>query len=66
MLENAWVIPINNPSKMASYNGAIERTQREFKDYLKRWQWKASAMESHYLLSETAAHDLKPHASSLS
>jgi hypothetical protein len=58
VLENAWVIPINNPPKMASYNGAIERTQREFKDFLKRWQWKASNMESNYLLSETAAHEL--------
>ena len=33
VLENAWVIPINNPPQMASYNGAIERTQREFKDF---------------------------------
>lgn len=58
VLENAWVIPINNPPQMASYNGAIERTQREFKDFMKRWQWKASTMESHYLLSETVAHEL--------
>jgi hypothetical protein len=58
VLENAWVIPINNPPQMASYNGAIERTQREFKDFLKRWLWKTSTMESHYLLSETAAHEL--------
>ncbi len=58
VLENAWVIPINNPPKMASYNGAIERTQREFKDFLKRWQWKARIMESYFLLSETAAHEL--------
>jgi DNA-binding transcriptional regulator YiaG len=34
VLENAWVIPINNPPKMVSYNGAIERTQREFKDFI--------------------------------
>ena len=58
VLENAWVIPINSPPKRASYNGAIERTQREFKDFLKRWQWKASTMESFFLLSETAAHEL--------
>jgi hypothetical protein len=58
VLENAWVIPINSPPKMASYNGGIERTQREFKDFLKRWQWKAGTMESYFLLSETAAHEL--------
>ena len=58
VMENAWVIPINSPPKMASYNGAIERTQREFKDFLKRWQWKAGTMESYYLLSETASHEL--------
>ena len=58
VLENAWVIPINNPPKTPSYNGAIERTQREFKDLLKRWQWKATILESSFLLSETAAHEL--------
>jgi len=58
VLENAWVIPINSPPYMASYNGAIERTQREFKDHLKRWQWKANTMESFSLLAETAAHEL--------
>ena len=58
VLENAWVIPINSPPYMAPYNGAIERTQREFKDYLKRWQWKANTMESFSLLAETAAHEL--------
>ena len=58
VLENAWVIPINNPPKTPSYNGAIERTQREFKDFLKRWQWKATTLESSFLLSETAAHEL--------
>lgn len=58
VLENAWVIPINSPPYTASYNGAIERTQREFKDYLKRWQWKAKTMESFSLLAETAAHEL--------
>jgi hypothetical protein len=57
-LENAWVIPINNPPKTPSYNGAIERTQREFKEFLKRWQWKATTLESSFLLSETAAHEL--------
>ncbi len=58
VLENTWVIPINSPPKRASYNGSIERTQREFKDFLKRWQWKAGTMESYFLLSETTAHEL--------
>ena len=58
VLENAWVIPINSPPKTPSYNGAIERTQREFKDFIKLWQWKAKTIESYFLLSETAVHDL--------
>ena len=39
-------------------NGAIERTQREFKDYLECWQWKADTMDAFFLLAETAAHEL--------
>ncbi len=58
VLENAWVIPINSPPKNPSYNGAVERTQREFKDFIKRWQWKAYTMESRFLLAETAVHEL--------
>lgn len=58
VLENAWVIPINSPPYTASYNGAIERTQRELKDYLECWKWKAGTMESFSLLVETAAHEL--------
>ena len=58
VLANAWVIPINSPPKRAPYNGAIERTQREFKDFMKRWKWKAGTMESISLLAETAAHEL--------
>jgi hypothetical protein len=57
-LENAWMIPINNPPITPSYNGAVERTQREFKDFVKRWRWKATTLESYFLLSETAAHEL--------
>jgi hypothetical protein len=45
VLENAWVIPINNPPQMASYNEAIERTQREFKDFVKLWPCKATTSE---------------------
>jgi hypothetical protein len=42
VLEQAFVIPINSPPNTARYNGAIEHSQGEFKDYLRR------AMESEY------------------
>jgi hypothetical protein len=58
VLEDSLVIPINSPPYTAPYNGAIEHTQREFKDYLDRWQWKADTVEKSILLAETAAHDL--------
>jgi hypothetical protein len=47
-----------NQSLQAWYNGPVERTQREFKDFVKRWQWKATAVELYFLLPETAAHEL--------
>jgi hypothetical protein len=58
VLEDAWVIPINSPVYRPSYNGAIERTQREFKDQINRGQWKAKSMEAMFVLSENAAHEL--------
>jgi hypothetical protein len=61
VLAEALVIPINNPvytAYTASYNGAIEHTQGEFKAYIQRWQWKAETLERMALLSETAAYDL--------
>ena len=58
VLEQALVIPINNPPNTAQYNGAVEHTQGEFKDYLDRWHWKAETVEEFCLLAETAAHDL--------
>ena len=58
VLADALVIPINSPAHMASYNGAIERTQGEFKTYLSRWRWKARSKDQIRLLVETAAHDL--------
>jgi hypothetical protein len=58
VMEDALVIPINNPPQMASYNGAIEHSQGEFKSYLERWSWKAGSVDRMALLSETAAHDL--------
>ena len=58
VLEEALVIPINSPPYRAPYNGAIEHTQGEFKNYLDRWSWKAGTVDRMMLLSETAAHDL--------
>ena len=57
-LEEAYVIPINSPPFTAPYNGAIEHTQGEFKDYLQRWHWKANTIDEFSLLAETAAHEL--------
>jgi transposase-like protein len=58
VLEEAYVIPINSPPYTAPYNGAIEHTQGEFKDYLRRWGWKANTIDEFGLLAETAAHVL--------
>lgn len=58
VLEQALVIPINSPHTTASYNGAIEHTQGEFKNYLRRWEWKADTIKAFGLLAETAAHAL--------
>jgi hypothetical protein len=58
VLEQALVVPINSPPRMARYNGAIEHTQGEFKNYLHRWEWKANTIKGFGLLAETAAHAL--------
>lgn len=58
VLEQALVIPINNPPYTAPYNGAIEHAQGEFKNYLHCWQWKADTIKGFGLLAETAAHAL--------
>ena len=58
VLEQALVIPINSPPCKAPYNGAIEHTQGEFKDYLRLWEWKADTIKGFGLLAETAAHEL--------
>ena len=58
VLEEALVIPINSPPNTAPYNGAIEHTQGEFKNYLHRWDWKAHTVDEFGLLAETAAHEL--------
>jgi hypothetical protein len=58
VMEQALVIPINSPPCTARYNGAIEHTQREFKDYLRRWEWKANTVHEFGLLAETAVHEL--------
>ena len=43
---------------MAPYNGAIEHSQGEFKNYLRHWQWKANTIDEFGPLAETAAHVL--------
>jgi len=58
VLEQALVIPINSPPNTAQYNGAIEHTQGEFKEYLRRWEWKTNTIDEFVLLAETAAHEL--------
>ena len=58
VLEKALVIPINSPPYRASYNGAIEHAQGEFKSYLGRWNWKGQSVDHLVLLAEIAAHDL--------
>lgn len=58
VLEEALVIPINSPPYRASYNGAIEHSQGEFKSYLVQRSWKAGTLETLVLLTEVAAHDL--------
>ena len=52
------MIPINSPPYTPSYNGAIERTQREFKDQIRRWQWKSKSMDALFILAENAAYEL--------
>jgi hypothetical protein len=58
VLEQALVIPINSPAFRAQYNGAIEHTQGEFKNYLRLWEWKADTIKAFGLLAEMAAHTL--------
>jgi hypothetical protein len=58
VLEEAMVIPINNPVNRAQYNGAIEHSQGEFKGYIGKWEQKANSTAELSLLIETASHDL--------
>jgi hypothetical protein len=58
VLEEAMVIPINNPVNRARYNGAIEHSQGEFKGYIRKWEQKAKTSAELSLLIETASHDL--------
>ena len=58
VLADALVVSINNPANTATYNGAIEHTQGEFKTYLSLWGWKVDTGSELVLLAETAAQDL--------
>ena len=57
-LKEHMIIPINSPCYYPQYNGAIEHTQGEFKNYLAKWSCKADTLREYSLLTETAAHDL--------
>jgi transposase InsO family protein len=61
VLSEALVIPVNSPFYTPTYNGAIERTQSEFKAYLRLWRDKADSLGQCAILAETAAHDLNHH-----
>ena len=52
VLAETLVVPINKPANTASYNGAIEHTQGEYKNYLRRWDWKADTDPGHGLSAE--------------
>jgi hypothetical protein len=58
VLQQALMIPINNPLNQPAYNGGVEHAQGEFKSYLDRWAWKGGSIDQLILLAETAAHDL--------
>lgn len=58
VISDALVIPINSPANMASYNGAIERAQGEFKSYLDHRRWKAKSKGQIRLFVVTTAHDM--------
>ena len=58
LLTDRLVLPLNSPAYYAQYNGAIEHTQREFKEQLHAGASKASCFNDFSLLIEITAHDL--------
>lgn len=58
LLEELMVIPINSPCYSPSYNGAIEHSVGEFKDWLGRFKAAAKSFRELALLVANAAHGL--------
>jgi hypothetical protein len=58
LLEQRMVIPINSPCYSASYNGAIEHSQGELKQWMGKWKAAAKTLRELALLVENAAHAL--------
>lgn len=58
LLAGEGVLPLNSPAYYASYNGAIEHTQGEFKARLQEGYGEADSFSEFALMAELAAHDL--------
>jgi len=58
LLADQHIMPLNSPAYYAPYNGAIEHTQREFKERLQECYGEASSFSEFALMAELAAHDL--------
>ena len=58
LLEEYMVIPINSPYYTPSYNGAIEHSQGELKDWLREWKHAVETNRELALQVDTAAHEL--------
>lgn len=58
LLEELMIIPINSPPYTAPYNGAIEHSQGELKDWLRKWNPVADTLKEFELQVENAAHAL--------
>lgn len=58
LLADQHILPLNSPAYYASYNGAIEHAQGEFKTRLQECYGKAASFSAFALMAELAAHDL--------
>lgn len=58
LLADLGILPLNSPAYYASYNGAIEHTQGEFKVRLQECYDKANSFAEFTLMVDLAAHDL--------
>ena len=58
LLEDMIIIPINSPVYTASYNGAIEHSQRELKTWLSKWDTLTESANNMRPWVENAAHAL--------